>query len=389
MNCHICLSLACKYDDQMKHLLVTNDFPPKVGGIQNLLWEWWRRLPPDSFAVMTSPHKDSKTFDADQNFEIHRVREPVLLPHPFMVRRINHMASEFGADFIVLDPAVPLGLVGPSLKLPYMVVVHGAEVTVPGRIPISRQALSYVLSRAEHVIAAGGYPAAQAQSVVDKQLAMTVIPPGVDTRRFVPLTAEERDNARDEFGIGRDAQLVVGISRLVPRKGFDVLIKAVAQLRTSNPKLIAVIGGAGRDRDRLERIAKEVSAPVRFLGRVANDLLPRLYGCADVYAMLCRSRWGGLEQEGFGIVFAEAASCGIPQIAGDSGGAAEAVLDGVTGRVIADPTDVQSVAEAIQNMLNDDEMRNSMGFQSRQRVLELFDYDVLTNRLANVLQVNK
>ncbi len=387
MNCCICLSHARKYEDEMKHLLVTNDFPPKVGGIQNLLWEWWRRLPSDSFAVLTSPHHDSKTFDADQNFEIRRVKEPVLLPHPLMVRRINQMASRFGADFIVLDPAVPLGLVGPSLKLPYMVVVHGAEVTVPGRIPISRQALAYVLRRAEHVIAAGGYPAAQAQSLVDRKLAMTVIPPGVDTRRFVQLTAEERDNARDELGIDRDVQLVVGISRLVPRKGFDTLIKAVAQLRHSNPKLIVVIGGAGRDRDRLERIANEESAPVRFMGRVAHDVLPKLYGCADIYAMLCRSRWGGLEQEGFGIVFAEAASCGVPQIAGNSGGAAEAVLDGVTGRVIADPTDVRSVAEAIQNILTDSDMRASMGNQSRQRVLEMFDYDVLSNRLATVLRV--
>jgi len=271
--------------------------------------------------------------------------------------------------------------------LPYMVVVHGAEITVPGRLPVSRQALSYVLRRAAHVIAAGGYPAAQAQSLVDKQLAMTVIPPGVDTRRFVPLTAAERADARDELGIGQGTQLIVGISRLVPRKGFDTLIKAAAQLHKSNPKLVVVIGGAGRDRIRLERIAKELNAPVRFLGRVANDVLPKLYGCADIYAMLCRSRWGGLEQEGFGIVFAEAASCGIPQIAGDSGGAAEAVLDGVTGRVIADPTDVQAVAEAIQNILADNELRNSMGFESRKRALELFDYDVLTKRLANVLQV--
>jgi phosphatidylinositol alpha-1,6-mannosyltransferase len=373
----------------MKHLLVTNDFPPKIGGIQNLLWEWWRRLPPDSFAVLTSPHKDSKAFDADQNFEIHRVAEPVLLPHPLMVQRVNRMASKFGADFIVLDPALPLGLIGPSLKLPYMVVVHGAEVTVPGRLPISRQALSYVLRRAEHVIAAGGYPAAQAQSLVDKQLAMTVIPPGVDTQRFVPLTDVERASARDELGIGRDAQLVVGISRLVPRKGFDTLIRAAAQLHISHPKLVVVIGGSGRDRDRLERLANELNAPVQFLGRVANEMMPKLYGCADIYAMLCRSRWGGLEQEGFGIVFAEAASCGIPQIAGDSGGAAEAVLDGITGRVIADPTDIRSVAGAMHEILADNEMRNSMGLASRQRALELFDYNVLASRLAGVLKVVK
>ena len=149
----------------MKHLLVTNDFPPKIGGIQNLLWEWWRRLPPDSFAVLTSPSKDAVQFDADQAFVITRVPEPVLLPHPLMVRRVNRLAKNFGADFVVLDPAVPLGLIGPSLDLPYWVVVHGAEVTVPGKLPVSRQAISYVLSRAEHVIAGGKYPASQAQSL--------------------------------------------------------------------------------------------------------------------------------------------------------------------------------------------------------------------------------
>ena len=99
----------------MKHLLVTNDFPPKVGGIQNLLWEWWRRLPPDSFAVLTSPHKDAAEFDAQQPYLIRRTKEPVLLPHPWMIQRINDMAEEIGADFVVLDPAVPLGIVGPSL----------------------------------------------------------------------------------------------------------------------------------------------------------------------------------------------------------------------------------------------------------------------------------
>jgi len=371
----------------MKHLLVTNDFPPKIGGIQNLLWEWWRRLPPESFAVLTSPHKGSEAFDAEQNFEIHRVREPVLLPHPLMVRRVNRLAANFGADFVVLDPALPLGLIGPSLNLPYMVVVHGAEVTVPGRLPVSRQALSYVLRRAEHVIAAGGYPAAQARHAAGNRLALTVIPPGVDIQRFVPLNEFDRARAREELGVGHDAQLVVGVSRLVPRKGFDTLIRAAARLRMSHPRLLVLIAGTGRDRDRLERLAGELNAPVRFLGRVSNDMLPKLYGCADIAAMLCRSRWRGLEQEGFGIVFAEAAACGIPQIAGDSGGAAEAVSDGVTGRVIGDPTDVQAVADAIHEILADDQLRNSMRLASRQRTLELFDYSVLTGRLAEVLQV--
>ena len=112
---------------------MTNDFPPKIGGIQSLLWEWWRRAW-ESFAVLTSPYSGAAAFDAAQSFRVERVREPVLLPHPVMVRRINSLAAEFGVAR-GLDPAVPLGLVGPSLDLPYDVVVHGAEVTVPGRLP--------------------------------------------------------------------------------------------------------------------------------------------------------------------------------------------------------------------------------------------------------------
>ena len=372
----------------MKHLLVTNDFPPKVGGIQNLLWEWWRRLPPDSFAVLTSPHSDAESFDAAQAFEIRRVREPWLLPHPLMVNRINKMAREIGADFVVLDPAVPLGIVGPRLELPYMVVLHGAEVTVPGRLPLSRLILSRVLKNASHIIAAGEYPAAEARRAGGDSLPITVIPPGVDTQRFHPLSNDERISARRKFGVSDDAELIVGISRLVPRKGFDTLIEVAAALRTSRPHLQVLIGGGGRDAKRLQKLIDKLGAPVRMLGRVTDEQLPLLYGCADVSAMLCRSRWGGLEQEGFGIVFSEAASCGVPQIAGKSGGAADAVLDGLTGKVVQNPSDVAQVASTVAQLLDDAFLRSLMGVASRERALNTFDYNVLTKSLAQVLTVD-
>ena len=372
----------------MKHLLVTNDFPPKVGGIQNLLWEWWRRLPPDSFAVLTSPHEGAESFDAAQVFEIRRVREPWLLPHPVMVKRINQMAKEFGADFVVLDPAVPLGIVGPRLELPYMVVLHGAEVTVPGRLPLSRYVLSRVLKNASHIIAAGEYPAAEARHAGGSTLPITVIPPGVDTQRFRPLNDEERKISRREFGVSDDAELIVGVSRLVPRKGFDTLIEVAATLRASRPRLQVLIGGGGRDAKRLQKLIDKLGAPVRMLGRVTDEQLPRLYGCADVSAMLCRSRWGGLEQEGFGIVFSEAASCGVPQIAGKSGGAADAVLDGLTGKVVQNPSDVAQVASTVNQLLDDAFLRSLMSVASRERALTTFDYNVLTKSLAQVLKVD-
>jgi phosphatidyl-myo-inositol dimannoside synthase len=369
----------------VKHLLVTNDFPPKIGGIQSLLWEWWRRLPPDSFAVLTSPYRGAAEFDAAQPFHIERVREPVLLPHPWMVRRINDMAQRVGAELIVLDPAVPLGLVGPSLTLPYDVVLHGAEVTVPGRLPVSKQALAHVLRNARHVVAAGGYPASEAEHAAGRTLPITIVAPGVDTQRFRPLDDAARAAARRHFALPEGAELVVGISRLVPRKGFDTAIRAVARMSATRPRLLLAIAGAGRDEGRLRRLATELGAPVRFLGRVSNDELPLLYGCADVYTMLCRNRWGGLEQEGFGIVFVEAAACGVPQVAGDSGGAAEAVADGETGIVIRHPERVDQVVAALTTLLDDEPLRRRMGAAARVRAETEFSYDVLAERLGRAL----
>ena len=366
----------------MKHLLVTNDFPPKIGGIQSLLWEWWRRLPPESFAVLTSPYAGAAAFDAEQPFQIERTREPVLLPHPWMVSRINDMAERVGADLIVLDPAIPLGLVGPSLHLPYDVVLHGAEVTVPGRLPGAKQSLAYVLRRARHIVAAGSYPAREAERAASCSLPITVVSPGVDTERFRPLTDDQRAAARQRFGLPIEAELVVSISRLVPRKGFDTAIRAAALLQHTRPDLVLAISGGGRDEQRLRKLVAELRAPVRFLGRVSNDDLPGLYGCADVYTMVCRNRWGGLEQEGFGIVFLEAAACEVPQVAGDSGGAQDAVVDGVTGVMIRHADDPREVARAFERLLDDPALRRSMGSAGRLRASEEFSYDGLARRLG-------
>jgi phosphatidylinositol alpha-1,6-mannosyltransferase len=305
-----------------------------------------------------------------------------------MVRRINKMAREIGADFVVLDPAVPLGIVGPKLELPYMVVLHGAEVTVPGRLPLSRLVLARVLKNASHIIAAGEYSAAEARRAGGDSLPITVIPPGVDTQRFRPLSIDERISARREFGVSDDAELIVGVSRLVPRKGFDTLIEVAAALHASRPRLQVLIGGGGRDADRLQKLIDKLGAPVRMLGRVSDEQLPRLYGCADLSAMLCRSRWGGLEQEGFGIVFSEAASCGVPQIAGKSGGAADAVLEGLTGKVVQNPSDTAKVSSTVIQLLDDAFLRSLMSVASRERALNSFDYNVLAKSLAQVLKVD-
>lgn len=369
----------------MKHLLVTNDFPPKIGGIQSYLWELWRRLPADEAAVLTTPHDGDAAFDAAAPIHVERIDQPVMAPVRSLVRRIDETAARVGAEIVLLDPALPLGHLGPKLALPYGLVLHGAEITVPGRVPGPRHALARVLHGAEIVIAAGGYPADEGERAAGRGLPVEVIPPGVDIDRFVPLAPDQRAEVRARFGIDPEATVVVSVSRLVPRKGMDVLIRAAARLAPIHPELRVVIGGTGRDRARLDRLVAELGAPVTLLGRVDDDDLPGLYGAADVFAMDCRNRWLGLEQEGFGIVFLEAAACGVPQVAGRSGGAAEAVEHGVTGLVVDDPTSVAELAGALRSLIADPELRARMGAAGRRRAQEQFSYDVLAARLRAAL----
>jgi len=376
-------------------LLVTNDFPPKVGGIQSYLWELWRRLPADRASVLTTPHEGAAAFDAAVPLRVTRCREPVLLPHPFLVARIRRQAASDGAGLVVLDPALPLGWVGPGLSrgaggpgLPYAVVLHGAEVTVPASLPGPNRLLARVVRGASLLICAGGYPATQAARCVGGAASLppvALITPGVDVERFRPLGEVERRDARRRLGLPDGVPLVVAVSRLVPRKGFDVLLRAVARLADRLPGLVLALAGEGRDRPRLEREARRAGAPVRFLGKVPDDQLPPLIGCADAFAMCCRDRWLGLEREGFGIVFLEAAACGIPVLAGRSGGADEAVVDGVTGLVCDRPRDAAAVAATLLPLLADPAYARRLGRAARQRAERHLSYDQLAGRLDAAL----
>lgn len=370
----------------MKHLLVTNDYPPKVGGIQNYLWELWRRLPPDSTAVYCTPYANSAAFDVGEQYRIERSPEPVLIPYPWLPHRIDALADEVGADLVLLDPAVPLGAVGPFLRHPYGVILHGAEVTIPGRLPLAQRVLSRVLDNATVIVSAGDYALAEAERCVGRPLRSIVVPPGVDTSRFRPFGDDEKAAARRHFSIRPEALVVSTVNRLVPRKGMDALVRASATLGSRVPRLEVFIGGTGREADRLTALIEDLNAPVRLLGRLAAEDVPQLYGASDMMAMLCHDRWWGLEQEGFGIVFLEAAAAGIPQIAGRSGGAHEAVADQITGLVVDSPRSVDQVGAAIAELAGDQARREEMGRAARERVVSQFDYELLAQHLHSGLQ---
>jgi len=189
------------------HLLVTNDFPPKVGGIQAYLWELWRRFDPETFVVLTAQsHPDALAFDREQaarGIRIERVAGRILVPTPQLAHRIRETARRVGAGLAVIDPAFPLGVVGPRLGLPYAVLLHGAEVAIPGRLPAGRELLAHVLRRSSLVVSAGGYPAAEASRALRGRGVPPVveIPPGVDLDRFRPLSPTERSEARRDLGL--------------------------------------------------------------------------------------------------------------------------------------------------------------------------------------------
>jgi phosphatidylinositol alpha-1,6-mannosyltransferase len=166
---------------------------------------------------------------------------------------------------------------------------------------------------------------------------------------------------------------------------MDVLIEAVGRLSAARADLTLAIGGTGRDRRRLQLAARHCGAPVRFLGRVADEDLPMLDAAADIWAMCCRDRWFGLEQEGFGIVFLEAAAAGVAQLAGRSGGSDEAVVDGQTGLVVDRPGDPAAVAAALARLLDDSDLRKRLGAEARRRAVAEFDYDHLARMLHEAL----
>jgi phosphatidylinositol alpha-1,6-mannosyltransferase len=374
-----------------RHLLVTNDFPPKVGGIQNYLWDLWRRLDPATFVVLTaSSDPGAADFDraqAERGVRIERVPESILFfPTPGALAAIRRCVEQYDIDLVLLDPALPLGLLGPRLAVPYGVILHGAEVTIPGRVPGTRHALARVLDGAALVVSAGGYPAAEGRRAAPAMTAPVIeIPPPVDTDAIVPLDDGARTAVRARLGLPTAGPLVASVSRLVPRKGMDVLLEAAARLAPSYPDLVVAVAGGGRQLESLRRRAAGSPVAVHVLGRVSDEDRGGLLAAADVFVMACRNRWFGLEQEGFGIVFLEAAAAGVPQVAGASGGAHEAVLDGVTGLVVRHPEDPGAVAEALRALLADPARARRMGEAARVRARDTFAPDVLASRLADAL----
>jgi phosphatidyl-myo-inositol dimannoside synthase len=372
--------------DVPKTLLVTNDFPPRVGGIQRTLAALVGELPPERVAVLCPAWDGAEAFDANAPYRVFRQPERFLWPTPGVARRVEAAVRAVGAEVVLFGATYPLGLLGPRLSrqgTPYLAAAHGFEYwlsVAPGSHSLVRRATG----RAARVpVMCSEFIARVVRTAVPDGVPVSVLYPGADVDAFHPDLPFE--DIREAHGVaGRP--LVVCVSRLVPRKGQDALIRAMGSVRGRVPDAALLIVGGGPYRKALETLAAD-SPPgaVAFAGEVSERDLPRYYRAGDVFAMPCRTRRAGLEVEGWGNVFIEAAACGRPVIAGDSGGAREALVDGVTG-LLVDGSNVGAVADAVVSLLEDPERARGMGAAGRARVERHYAWPRATEQLAGWLR---
>ncbi|MEU6333699.1 glycosyltransferase family 4 protein [Streptomyces cellulosae] len=378
-----------------KTLIVTNDFPPRPGGIQAFLHNMALRLDPERVVVYASTWKRSRegveataAFDAEQPFTVVRDRTTMLLPTPAATRRAVGLLRGHGCTSVWFGAAAPLGLMAPALRRAgaerIVATTHGHEAGW-AQLPAARQLLRRIGESTDTITYLGEYTRSRIARALTPEAAarMVQLPPGVDEKTFHPGSGG--DEVRARLGL-TDRPVVVCVSRLVPRKGQDTLIRAMPAILAAEPDAVLLIVGGGPYEKDLRRLAADtgVAASVRFTGSVPWSELPAHYGAGDVFAMPCRTRRGGLDVEGLGIVYLEASATGLPVVAGDSGGAPDAVLDGETGWVVPG-TSATETADRITTLLADPELRDRMGRRGREWVEEKWRWDLLADKLRTLL----
>ncbi|MFJ5896101.1 glycosyltransferase family 4 protein [Streptomyces sp. NPDC093064] len=378
-----------------KTLIVTNDFPPRPGGIQAFLHNMALRLDPERVVVYASTWKRGRegaeataAFDAEQPFTVVRDRTTMLLPTPGATRRAVGLLREHGCTAVWFGAAAPLGLMAPALRRAgaerLVATTHGHEAGW-AQLPAARGLLRRVGESTDTITYLGEYTRSRIAAALTPEAAgrMAQLPPGVDEKTFHPGSGG--DEVRARLGL-TDRPVVVCVSRLVRRKGQDTLIRAMPRILAAEPDTVLLIVGGGPYEKELRALAAQtgVSGSVRFTGAVPWAELPAHYGAGDVFAMPCRTRRGGLDVEGLGIVYLEASATGLPVVAGDSGGAPDAVLDGETGWVVRGGSPEQA-ADRVVTLLGDAELRRRMGERGRSWVEERWRWDLLAQRLQELL----
>ena len=368
-------------------LIVTNDFPPRRGGIQSFVHALATRLPAGTVTVYAPAWKGAAEFDARQPFPVIRHPTSLMLPVPATSRRAVAIATEHGCHTVLFGAAAPLGLITPALRKAgvtrAVALTHGHEAGWAA-LPGARTLLRRIGDEVDVVTYLGEYFRVRLARALSAEAAsrMVRLAPGVDVTFFRPGAGG--DAVRERLGLtGRP--VVACVSRMVPRKGQDTLITAWPQIRAQVSGAVLLLVGDGPYAPALRRLARRlnVSGDVIFTGPVPWPELPGYYDAADVFAMPCRTRRGGLDVEGLGIVYLEASATGLPVIGGDSGGAPDAILDGETGYVVNGAT---TVAKRVTELLSDPAKARAMGEKGLAWVDREWREELSAARLAAILE---
>ncbi|MGI9017793.1 MAG: glycosyltransferase family 4 protein [Euzebya sp.] len=363
-------------------LWVTNDFPPRSGGIEQMVSQLVGTLPPATVRVLASPWAGDQSHDAVLPYVVDRVHRRPLLPTPGLLRTVRRAVADHGAEVVVFGSAWPLAELAARLAVPTLGITHGREA---GMVRFGLSGSIRRLGRGcTSMTLLSDYTALRLAPVLDRVTAVSRLPGGVETTVFTP----DGPNMRAALGLSQATPVLVCVSRLVRRKGQDALIRLWPHVVEAIPGAVLVIVGSGPLQ---QELADQVNScgladAVRLVGDVAWGDLPSWYRTGDAFAMPCRTRLGGMDVEGLGLVFLEAQACGVPVIVGDSGGAPQTVRDGETG-IVVDGTDDQEILKAVTALLGDLARTKQMGSAARQHVVEVWDWAVIGVSLRQLLQL--
>jgi len=368
-------------------LLLTNDFPPRAGGIQSYVAELAVRLPADRLVVYAPAWEGAAEYDAAQPFPVHRHRTSLMLPSHEVAATAGALMAEHRLSAVWFGAAAPLGLLAASMR------EHGARRTVActhghevgwSMVPGARQLLRRIATTNDVLTFISRYSRRRISPALGPSAALEYLPPGVDSATFRP-DPTARVAIRGQHSIGA-APTVVCVSRLVPRKGQDALVRSWPEVLKEVPDARLLIVGGGRYGTTLDRLITrhQLQHSVLRTGSVPGPALAEYYAAADVFAMPCRTRGGGLDVEGLGIVFLEASATGLPVIAGDSGGAPETVRPEQTGLVV-DGRDTAAVAAACVRLLTDPALADRLGRAGRAWVRSAWTWNESAERLVALL----
>lgn len=375
-------------------LLVTNDFPPRRGGIQSYLENLVGELVASGdheLTVYAPKWKGAEDYDvaaAATGYRVVRHPTTLMLPEPAVALRMRQLIRRHDIETVWFGAAAPLALMSPVARAAgarrIVASTHGHEVGW-SMLPLARTALRRIGNDADVITFISHYTRDRFASAFGPRAALEHLAPGVDTDRFVPDPVA-RAELRARYGLG-DRPVVLCLSRLVPRKGQDMLIRALPTIRKRVDDAVLVIVGGGPYREALHDLAGDsgVDDHVVFTDGVPGEELPAHHAMADVFAMPCRTRGAGLDVEGLGIVYLEASATGVPVVAGRSGGAPESVRDGETGLVV-DGRDVAAIAAAVGDLLADPDRAAAMGAAGRDWVVQNWQWRTKAARLAELLR---